>query len=128
MCHSKLIPRDVERTVEYAENIDVSIVLHEISNPEMPIEQDSDVSRGCHVTVSNFRKTDEDLRPVIDFLNGARGGLRIIRGDVLEDILKPALRFLGPRYCCHERMRRPISSFEIARFASESASPRSTMT
>ena len=44
------------------------------------------------------------------------------------DVVKPALRFSGSRYFRHERMRRPIPSFEIVRFASESASPRSTMT
>jgi hypothetical protein len=49
-------------------------------------------------------------------------------GDVLEDILKPTLSFLGPLYFCHERMRCPICSLEMVRFASESASPRSTMT
>ena len=114
--------------MEDAKNIDVSIVLHEVGDPVMPIEQDSDVARGCHVTVSDFGKAGEDLRPLIDFLNGAPGGMRIIGGDVLEDVLEPALCFFRPRYCCHERMRRPISSLEIVRFASESASPRSIMT
>ena len=33
-----------------------------------------------------------------------------------------------PRYCRDARMRRPISSFEITRFASESARPRPSMT
>ena len=125
---SELIPRDVERTVENAKNVDVSIILHEISDPVMPIEQDSDVSRGGNVTVSDLGKSGKDLRPLMDFLNGASSGVRIIGGDVLEDVFEPALSFLGPRYCCHERMRCAISSFEIMRFASESASPRSTMT
>ena len=53
---------------------------------------------------------------------------QIVDGDVLEDVFEPTLGFFGPRYCCHARMRRPISSFEMVRFASESASPRSTMT
>ena len=46
----------------------------------------------------------------------------------LEDVLEPMLSFRGPSYLCHERMRRAISSFEMTRPASESASPRSTMT
>ena len=110
-----------------AKNVNVSVVLHEVRNPVMLIEQDSDVSRGCHVTVSNFGKTGKDLRPVMNFLNGTRGRSRIIGGDKLEDVLEPALSFFGPRYCCHVRMRCAISSFEMVRFASESASPRSTM-
>ena len=38
MWHSKLIPRNVERTVEDAENIDVSVVPHEVGDSVMPIE------------------------------------------------------------------------------------------
>ena len=60
-------------------------------------------------------------------LDCARGGLGIIRGNVFKDVGKPALGLVGPAYFCHDRMRRPISSFETARFASESVSPRSTM-
>lgn len=47
--------------------------------------------------------------------------------NVRDDVLEPLSSFVGPRYC-HERMRRAISSFEMVRFASESASPRSTIT
>ncbi len=57
-----------------------------------------------------------------------RRGLWIVRSDVLEDVLKPALGLERPGYFCHERMRRPMSSFDIVRLASESARPRSTMT
>ena len=49
-------------------------------------------------------------------------------GDVLEDILEPPLSLCGPIYFGHERMRRAISSLEMTRPASESASPRSTIT
>ena len=78
--------------------------------------------------MSDLRKSGEDLRSLVDFLNGASGGVWIIGSDILEDIFESAPSFIGPRYCCHERMRCAISSFEIVRFASESASPRSTMT
>ena len=78
--------------------------------------------------MSDLGKSGEDLRPLVDFLNGAGGGVRIISSDVLEDIFEPTPSFIGPRYCCHERMRCAISSFEIVRLASESASPRPTMT
>jgi hypothetical protein len=36
MCHSEFILRDVQRAVENAQHIDVSIVLHEASDPVMP--------------------------------------------------------------------------------------------
>jgi len=68
------------------------------------------------------------LRPLVDALDRSCGGVGIIRGDVLEDVFEPALSLCGPRYCCHARMRRAMSSFEMVLFASESASPRSTIT
>lgn len=125
---SKLILRDIERAVENAQDVDVSIVLHEVCDAVMPIEQNSDVSLRNKVPVPNFWVTGENLRPLINPLDSTRGGFRVVQGDVLEDILEPTLGFFGPRYCCRERMRRPISSFETVRFASESARPRSTMT
>ena len=78
--------------------------------------------------MSDLGETAESLRPLIDFLDCAGGGAWFIVGDVLEDVLKPALSFFGPRYRCHERMRCAICSFEIVRFASESATPREIMT
>ena len=110
------------------QNINISVVLHEICDPVMPVKQDTDVSRGRHIPVANLRKAGEDLRPLIDFLNGTSGCRRIIGGDELEDVLEPALSLFGPRYCCRARMRCAISSFEMVRFASESANPRSTIT
>ncbi len=77
--------------------------------------------------MSNFWIFRENFRSLVNSLNGACGSLRIVAGDVLEDIFKPTLGFISPRYCCHERIRCAISSFEMVRFASESASPRSTM-
>ena len=78
--------------------------------------------------MAHLRKRNEVLRPLVDALDREGRGVRVIRGDVLENVFEPALGFRGPRYLCHERMRRAISSFEITRFASESARPRSTMT
>ena len=78
--------------------------------------------------LANLRKFLEVLSPVVDGLDGAGCCGRVVRRDVLIDVVNPALGFLGPRYFCHDRMRRPISSFEMTRFASESASPRSTIT
>jgi hypothetical protein len=41
--HSKLILRDVERAMEYAKNVDVSIGLDEICNSVMPEQEDANV-------------------------------------------------------------------------------------
>src|SRR5487761_2624328 len=128
ICALNLIPSYIERAVKDAENVDVPVILHEVCDSVMPIEQNSDVSRRRNVTVPDFRKSREDLRPFVYSFNGAGGGGRVIGGDVLEDVFKPSPALVGPGYCCHERMRCAISSFEMARFASESASPRSTMT
>ena len=128
MWHSELIPRDIERTVEDAKNIDVSVALQEVGDSVMSVEQYANVSRRDLVAVADLRKLGENLRTIVNTLNRLSCSLRIIRGDVLEDLFEPLSSFVGPRYDCHERMRRPISSFEIVRFASESAIPRSTIT
>jgi len=109
-------------------DVNVPIVLEQVGDPVMPVEEDSHMARRGRITMAHLGKGNEVLRPLIDALDSAGGGLWIIGGDVLEDVLEPALGFGRPLYLCHERMRRAMSSFEIARFASESASPRSTMT
>lgn len=110
------------------EDIDVPIVFDQVRNPEVPVEQDTHLARRDQITVAHLGKGNEILRPLVDSLNGSSRGLGIIGGNVLEDVLEPALGFGRPPYFCHERMRRSISSFEIARFESESARPRSTIT
>lgn len=84
--------------------------------------------RGGLIAVANLRERREYLCPFINPLNRPKRGFWIICGNVLEDILEPASSFVGPCYRCHERIRRPISWFEMVRFASESARLRSTIT
>lgn len=86
------------------------------------------MARRRRVAVADLQKGGEVLRPPVYSLDSASRRVRIIRGDLLEDVLDPTLGLFGPPYLCHERMRRAMSSFEMVRFASESASPRSTMT
>ena len=128
MWHSELVPRDVKRTVENAKNIDISVVLHEVGDSVVTVQQYANISGRGLVAVADFRKLGENLRAFVNTLNRPSRSLRIIRGDVLEDLLDPLSSFVGPRYCGHDRMRRSISSFEIVRLASELASPRSTIT
>lgn len=77
--------------------------------------------------MAHLRKFPQQLGSIIDALNRPCRRLRIIGSDVLVNVFQPALCLECPGYCCHERMRRPISSFEMERFASESARPRATM-
>ncbi len=111
-----------------AEDVDVPVVFDEIGNPVVSVEEDAHMARRCGVAIADFREGSENLRPLIDSLSRAACGARVFCGDVFENVFEPALGLLSPDYFCHERMRRPISSLEIVRFASESASPRSTMT
>ena len=114
--------------MEDAEDVNVAIVFDEVGDTIVPVQEDAHVARGSGVEMTNLWEGGEDLRSLIDSLDRARRSVGVIGGDVLEDVLEPTLSFLGPGYFCHERMRRPISSLEMVRFASESASPRSTMT
>ena len=66
----------------------------------------------------------DGLSPLEYALNRPACRIRIVGRDVLEDVLEPAKRFACPDYLRHDRMRRPISSFEMVRRASESARPR----
>lgn len=124
MCHSELIFPDVERTVEDAKNINVPVVLEQVCDSIVLVKQDAHVPRRCGISIAELRELNEILRSRIDCVNRASCGLRIILSDVLEYVFEPLLSLGRPRYLCHERIRRPISSFEIMRPASESASPR----
>ncbi len=114
--------------MENAEDINIPVVFDQVGDPEMSVEKDSHMARRGRIAMAHLGKGNEVLCPLVDALDGASLGLRVIGGDVLEDVLEPALSFRSPRYLCHKRIRRAMSSFEITRFASESASPRSTMT
>lgn len=111
-----------------AEDVYVPVVLDEVCDAVMSVEQDPHMARRSCVAIPDLGKRGENLRPIKDSLDRATCGSWVICGDVLENVLEPAFGFVGPGYFCDERMRRSISSFEIVRFASESARPRWTMT
>ena len=127
MCHSKLISGDIERAMENTEDINVPVVLDEVSNPVMFKEKYAHLAGRCRVALPLLGKGGEVLCSLEDTLDSAGRGSGTIGGDVLENFREPALGFRGPCYLCHERMRRAMSAFEITRFASESASPRSSI-
>lgn len=60
---SELIFRDVQRAVKNTRHVDVPIVLHQVGDPVVPIEQESDVAPRSKVTVSDFGVPGQNLRP-----------------------------------------------------------------
>jgi hypothetical protein len=69
----------------------------------------------------------EDLSPTVDRLDDFECGFRFVLGDVVVDLEKPPLCFLGPDYLRQDSIRLAISELEMVRPASESAIPRSTI-
>lgn len=113
--------------MKHAENIDVAYVFYEVGDPIVSIEQNTNVARRRDITVTNFGNRRENLCSFKNTVNRTCGDAGTVCRNVLKDVFKLALSLCSPRYCCHERMRRAISSFEITRLAAESASPRSTI-
>ena len=114
--------------MEDAEDFDISIALHKIGDSKVPVQNDANISRRVKIPVAHFRMLSEDLGALVNPLNCTSGCAWIVRRDVLEDVFEPPESLVSPGYLGHDRMRRPISSFEMVRFASESARPRSIMT
>ena len=114
--------------MEDAENRDTPSRLEQIRDAIVAVEQNADMALRTGIPLTQLREIDQRLDTLIDAINGLGGGLRIVLGDELEYVLKPPKRLVGPNYFPHDRIRRAISSFEITRFASESAKPRSTIT
>ncbi len=53
---SELIPADIERTVEDAQNIDVSIVLDQIGDAVVAVEEDPHMAARCPIAMAHLRK------------------------------------------------------------------------
>ena len=69
--------------MEDSKDVDVAIVLDEVSNAVVAVEQYADVTRSGGVTSTQLRKTLEILGPLIDALDGTCSCLRIVDGNVL---------------------------------------------
>lgn len=61
MCHSDLIPRNVERSVKDPKDVDVPVVFHNIGDSVVPVEENAHVSRGREITVSDLGMVFEHL-------------------------------------------------------------------
>lgn len=110
--------------MEYTKNVGVIVVLDEVRDTVVSIQQYSDSAGGGLIPVSDFGVIYQHLRAFVYPGHDVPSGLGVILGNVLEYIFEPSLRLDRPVYFGHDRIRRPISSFEIVRPASESASPR----
>ena len=100
-------------------NVDDSIVTP---------EEDASVSaRRRLVGMTAVGKLGEDLSASVDGLDDAERSGRFVGGNVVMDLPKPTLGLVRPDYLRQDSMRRPISSFEMMRPASESAMPCSAI-
>ena len=76
---------------------------------------------GSLIALTHLWKVHECLGTVVDTLHRFTSSFRIVLRDVLENVLEPPKRFVGPVYLRHERMRCAICSLEMTLPASESA-------
>jgi hypothetical protein len=45
MCHSELIPPDVESSMEHAKNVDVPVLVEQVCDPILFLKEDTNVPR-----------------------------------------------------------------------------------
>jgi len=77
--------------------------------------------------VPDIRELRENLSPLVQGLDNAERRSGLVACNVVVDAAQPTLRLCGPNYFRQDSIRRPISSCEMVRPASESASPCSTI-
>ena len=107
-----------------AKDVHISVLVDQVGDTELIMVQDADVALGMEEPVPQFGILGKNLSAFEYVLDGSARRIGIVSRDVLENVLEPAERFVRPGYLRHDRIRRPISSFEMVRRASESARPR----
>jgi len=127
MCHSEFVALNFKGTVKYTENLDVVLLRDQVRDAIVAVEQYANVALRGLVAITDLREFSKQLCALVDALDSFCSGARIVGCNIVVNVLQPALGFKSPRYCCHVRMRRCISSFEMVRLASASARPRSTI-
>lgn len=94
----------------------VTIWLDQVGDTIVPIHKYADVTiRDGMKAVTYLWKLGKHLRPLIDRFDCAQGGVRIVGGNVIINVLQPLLRLCRPCYLCHVRILRFISSLLIVR-------------
>lgn len=83
--------------MKHAEDIDRAIWPHQIGDAVMAIKENADVALRALVALTHFRKVDKQLSTIVDSLDSFRRGLRIVLGDVLEDVFRASVPTPQPR-------------------------------
>ena len=100
----------------------------EVDDSVVPPKQDAGVPPRLRAEcLAQPWKLLENLSPSVDRLYDFEGGCRLVLGNVVVNLEKPPLCFLGPDYLRQDSIRLAISVLEMVRPASESAMPLSTM-
>ncbi len=76
--------------MKYAKNIGVPIGLYEIGDAVVLEEKNAHIAWRMKVAMAHLGILRENLSPLEDSLNCATRRSRIIRGNVLENVLEPA--------------------------------------
>lgn len=95
------VATQVERTVEHAEDFDVTLRGDQVGDPIVAIQEHADFWP-LAIAIADLRERQPDLGSLMDGEDGAERGLFVVRGDVVVDVLQPAAwlrpsRLLAPR-------------------------------
>jgi hypothetical protein len=121
------MPLQVESTMKDAEDVDILAV--QIGDSVLSVKQDANTWVATRIVeVPHLRKLEQQVSPLEDPAYHLVRCLRPLAADVLVDLPQPPSCFGRPdQPFRQDSIDRSISSSEIVRPASTSASPRSTM-
>lgn len=126
LCATSLqIASDVHCPMEDAEYEHIPFGFDEVGNSVTAVDKDTHVAGGIPIAISALWVLFKLVHARRDSISDPSGRRWILLGNVIMDLTQPTERFVGPDYFCQDRIRLFISSFEMVRPASASASPRS---
>ena len=85
-----------------AEDVDVSIISHEIGDSVVSVEKDANISRRREVSVTDLGMDLEHLGALKDSLGRLRRCHGIVCGNKVIDVDEPALSLVRPCYFGHD--------------------------
>jgi hypothetical protein len=88
--------------MEHAENLDVAIGGKEVGDAVVAVEENPDV-RLLSVAVTDLRKGQQDLGSFVDREDRSVGCVLVVGGDVVVNLLKPALASAVQTICATTR-------------------------
>lgn len=92
------VARKVQRAMEHTQNLDAAIGRAEVGDSIMAVEQNPDIGT-LSETVTDLGETQENLCALVDGQNRSVGGLLVVLGDVVVDLLQPASRLSVQTTC-----------------------------